>query len=118
MYYLARRLYLSKKQVLLNYVVEVSEGVAVNCFPFSGELQSMQLIDTLFVSEKKIPSVIDSINDILPDDAPEFRRAILYRVEQCGNFSSSKECRGVLFSLSPLNSLQMNLSIDKTDSIY
>ena len=101
-----------------NYVVGVSGGVVVDCFPFSGELQSMQLIDTLLVSENTLPSTIDRIKDILPDDAPELRRAMLYRVEQCGNFSSSIECRGVLFSLSPLNSLQKELSIDKTDSNY
>ncbi|MBR5893720.1 MAG: hypothetical protein IKZ37_08815 [Bacteroidaceae bacterium] len=88
MYYLARRLYLSKKQVLSNYVVGVSGGVVVDCFPFSGELQSMQLVDALLISENTLPSTTDSIKDILPDDAPELCRAVLYRVEQCGDFYS------------------------------
>ena len=88
MYYLARRLYLSKNRVLSNYVVEVSGEAVVGCFPFSGELQSMRLVDALLVSENLLPSTVHSITDVLPDDAPELRRAILYKVEQCGDFYS------------------------------
>lgn len=88
MYYLARRLYLSKNRVLSNYVVEVRGEAVVGCFPFSGELQSMQLVDALLVSENALPSTVHSITDVLPDDAPELRRAILYKIEQCGDFYS------------------------------
>ena len=85
MYYLAHTLYLSRNEVRPLYVVEVSQDAVVRCFPFENELQSIRLVDKLILSDRELPGIVHSMDDVLPDTSPQLSDSILYEVKPISN---------------------------------
>ena len=85
MYYLAHMLYLSRNEVRQLYVVEVNQDAVVRCFPFESELQSMRLVDKLILSDRVLPGIVHSMDDVLSDDSPQLSDSILYEVKPISN---------------------------------
>lgn len=84
MYYLAYTLYFSKRKALAMQVVEVQEKRVVDIFPFDCELQSMQLVDLLLITDRRIPETIRNLEDALSENEPKLHRALLYKVKKDG----------------------------------
>lgn len=61
MLYLARELYTPSGEMLRNRVVDMTCGIVKNVYSFSGEAQSMSLIDEIYLSYN---SSIKSVSDI------------------------------------------------------
>ena len=83
MYYLARKICISKSETLFMQVVEVVENRVVRISPFESEKASMLFVDMLLLSDKKLPSIVQNLEEVLADTPSELSVAALYVVEMC-----------------------------------